>query len=186
MNSKLIGISGAARSGKDTFCRVLSQMIPSIGRYSFADDLKKDLSEFVWKNYGIDIFDMSQKEKNDIRPLMVFHGEYMRDQTEGLHWIEKVKNDIEKNEDDISVVTDVRFPNEMNFFKENGGSLLYIERFDSRGGIIAPANLQEERNCPFLKKNADYVLRWDTTNNESTLREYVEKAIFESGIFANA
>jgi molybdopterin-guanine dinucleotide biosynthesis protein len=68
-----IGISGSARSGKDTLCRALirkfKKMNKKVERLSIAGDLiKKDLNSLIKNVAGIDTFTENTEEKELIRP----------------------------------------------------------------------------------------------------------------------
>ena len=73
----IIGISGVAGAGKDTFFNLLSQYAPC-RKYSLADELKKELNQWCRMHYGIDSQTCTREEKEIIRPLLVFHGALKR------------------------------------------------------------------------------------------------------------
>ena len=43
MHNKIIGVSGCARTGKDTFYNILKKYIPEVEQVALAFELKKDL-----------------------------------------------------------------------------------------------------------------------------------------------
>ena len=47
MHNKIIGVSGCARTGKDTFFNILKKYIPEVEQVALAFELKKDLDDFV-------------------------------------------------------------------------------------------------------------------------------------------
>ena len=82
----------------------------------------------------------------------------MRDITEGQYWIDKIKPKLDLNTrlGYISVVTDVRYENEISFLKEYEGSkCIYIERLG-----VDPANDQEEANDPTLRTASSELIKW--------------------------
>ena len=70
--NRIIGVSGVAGVGKDTFFQLLSEIIPC-KRYALADELKKEVRQWTKLHYGIDSFDCTIEEKNLIRPFLVEH-----------------------------------------------------------------------------------------------------------------
>lgn len=163
----VIGVSGVARSGKDTFFSLLKSRLEPMGfmceRTAFADKLKEDLSSLIMSEFNIDINSCSDKDKEMIRPFMVSYGTLARSLNKE-HWINKIKSKIFKEQlspKTISVITDVRYPNEQLFIKENFKyhSNVYIERFGKD-----PANEEEEKYSPNLKKQSDYLIYWKNFN----------------------
>lgn len=57
----IIGISGVARSGKDTLANNFVKIFKSLGikakRQALADELKKEVRHFLKKNTGLDSLD---------------------------------------------------------------------------------------------------------------------------------
>ena len=54
--NRIIGVSGVAGVGKDTFFQLLSEVIPC-KRYALADELKKEVRQWTRLHYGIDSFE---------------------------------------------------------------------------------------------------------------------------------
>lgn len=159
----VIGVSGVARSGKDSFFLLLKEALEPLGftceRTAFADKLKSDLKPLILEEFSIDIDSCGDKEKEVIRPFMVSYGTLARSLNQD-HWINKVKHKILNEQlipKTISIVTDVRYPNEQNFIKNNFEKHcnVHIERF-GRG----PANEEEKKYTPDLKNQSDYLIYW--------------------------
>ena len=79
----MIGISGLARSGKDTLAENIAKVIKfewnvDVEIFSFAEEIKSQADEFLKKYYNISAFSEDSKEKEYIRPLLVAHGECMK------------------------------------------------------------------------------------------------------------
>lgn len=75
-------------------------------------------------------------------------------------WIDQLERNLilYEAQELIPIVTDVRYPNEMEWIqKEKNGVCVYITR---KG--IGPANKEEKRNNSILKKQADYRIMWPT------------------------
>jgi len=158
----LIGISGAARSGKDSFYLLLKKFLKDyfiVNRSAFADELKSDIRPLLLEKFDIDINSYSEKEKEAVRPLMVSYGTLARSIDENF-WIKKISKKIKEEQDSglISVITDVRYLNEQKWIKENFQETInvFIQRTDNN-----PANADESNNLPALKQNSDYIVVWD-------------------------
>lgn len=181
-NPIIIGVGGFARSGKDTFVKIARKICEENGyiahKAAFADALKNDLSEFLMRYYGINVWTEDTNEKSIIRPILVAHGCQKRVQTEGKYWIDKIDELIEKNSvflpNTILFVSDCRFPNEVDWIhKKWHGWFVHLKKykiekrcdpddspreyFDKRIYDLAP-NDEEAKNDPICEKNADYRL----------------------------
>lgn len=180
----IIGISGVARSGKDTFFKLLSDSLrnlkfPECKRLAFADEIKKELNELTIKNFNIDCFNISDKDKEIVRPLMVAYGTNLARALNKNHWIDRIKPELESNYSSglISVITDVRYENEQWFIKNHFPKSLnvHIHRY----GFEA-ANEEEAENDPKLKRNSDYQISWKSfTNDDSEGLPFIEGFINE-------
>lgn len=148
----VIGISGVARVGKDTFFRALKKENPngSMIRVAFADELKEECNDFLMKNVGISAFTQDSNEKALVRPFLVTYGSQLRRKQDPSCWIKRVENKI-KNLPEGNwkvVITDVRYPNELEWVhNEMKGTSIHI----SRQGVL-PINEEESFNDPILKK----------------------------------
>lgn len=181
----VIGVSGVARSGKDTFYLLLKERLEPLGftckRTAFADRLKSDLKPIILSEFDIDIDQCPDEQKEIIRPFMVSYGTLARSLNKE-HWINKIKNKIFKEQllpKTISVITDVRYPNEQSFIKTNFKKFcnVHIERV-GRG----PANEEEKKYDPDLKKHSDYLIYWKDFDNsieegESMVNGFINERI---------
>lgn len=188
-NCKIIGLSGVASSGKDCFYKLLESKLKKahleITRYAIADRLKEELRNFAGWYYDLDLMTCPPKQKEEMRPLMVFHGTYMRKKTDGKYWVDFLKKELErKNHEGVVCITDIRYDeystDEVDWLKnELGGTLVHISRYKRLkltkaieqisgpdvGEIksyIQPANDNEAANDPKIKEKADYSLEWET------------------------
>ena len=169
MNTKIIGLSGVAGSGKDLFSKMLLERAPEYKKLSLASNLKTDLRQKIIDQYDIDIFNCSRKEKNSIRHELVNYGSRKRTESKGRFWIEKLNQEVESMEDSICI-TDIRYDDyefdEVYWLKkELNGVLVHIERFtilNNNKKIIEAANEEERRNDPKLREQASYNVQWPT------------------------
>lgn len=168
---KIIGISGASRSGKDTLCRSLIRILKEkynieAKRMSIAGDIiKKDLQNIIMKGVGIDSFTENDQEKELIRPLLVEYGKLMRKKTKGRYFVENFKNIKEK----ILVIPDIRYAeyekDEIYWMRnEINGYLIFLEREN-----IKDANETEKINNKLIQKYSNFSIYWEKLdeNNEN-------------------
>lgn len=155
---KVVGISGVARVGKDTFFEAVRGYYSdsSTRRMAFADELKIECDDFLKKNIGISAFTEDSNEKALIRPFLVTYGSHLRRKLDADCWVNKVSETINKMKDQNKTVfiTDVRYENEILWIKKKmNGVNIYIEREG-----IKPANDEELHNDKILRKKSDYII----------------------------
>jgi hypothetical protein len=176
----VIGLSGVARSGKDTFFNLLEGELEKqkCHRVAFADELKKDLRGLLLEEFNIDVLNIkNDEEKKLIRPLLVSYGTLAREIAPD-HWIKKISKKVEKNYKDglISVITDVRYPNEIDWVSSFDKSInIYIDRVG-----VGPANEEEAKNCPKLKLKSTHTITWETFGED-----YLNKGLPQIRKFIN-
>jgi hypothetical protein len=119
----IVGISGKARAGKNTFGLLLAMNLKSIGveseQLSFAHRLKKDALLMGWDG-----------EKNPVgRFALQKYGEIMRSKDID-YWIDalgRANPDMLSNHK-VYIITDVRYKNEAEWVRKNEGVLIRVER----------------------------------------------------------
>jgi len=165
----VIGLSGVAGCGKDTFFTVLSESV-DVRRVSLADSLKSEVNDWTLRHYGINAVTCSREDKEKIRPLLVYHGGMKRDSSKGRHWIELASKKITKDHPDYTtVITDIRFDeyenDEVSWLQnELGGKLIHLKLWEgtcTQAGTLyrkymEAANNEEAENDPKLIDKADY------------------------------
>jgi len=163
----IFGIAGVARCGKDTLGKHLlnkleKNKLPCLN-ISFASALKADLDKFLLEKIKISAFTENNLEKDLIRPLLVTYGTDICRKIDQDYWIKKIDKKVKSSIDNkiIVVITDVRYENEANWIKQNGGFIIHLSRIGQK-----PANFQEKVNDPILKKLSDYKIRWKTFTDE--------------------
>jgi hypothetical protein len=178
-NKNIIAIAGNARCGKDTLGKNISELLNEYGisssTYAFADELKKEADKFLLETLGISAYTDNDEEKVVIRPFLVFWGTEIRRKIDPLVWVNKVFERIKPNE--VAVITDLRFENEFDAIKDNGGSLIYLSRVGADGDLVPPANDYEKLNNEFLSKNADSNFTWLTSDDQSLLKLLANEAL---------
>lgn len=168
---KIIGISGLARSGKDSFYEFCKPLLDQRGlkhrRMAFADELKEEANTILSKYVGISAFTEDSEEKKIIRPLLVTYGTHIRRKINPNCWIEKIQSKLRnlKKSNEVIFITDVRFKNEIEWVHEEGGSSIHI----SRSGIIPP-NEDEKKNNPILEKESNFRIKWNNFDTEDMIK----------------
>lgn len=163
----IIGLSGYAKSGKDTFFHLLNKGLDSEAvakRLAFADKLKDDLKGAL-SNLGVDLDNCSSREKDLVRPIMVSYGMAARRIDEN-HWIRKIENEAKDlyAQGFIVVITDVRYLNEAEWIKDSFDNSIIVDI--ERSGV-EPANLEELNNHPKIKQTSEYHVKWNTFGNDN-------------------
>jgi hypothetical protein len=174
----MIGISGFARSGKDTFGEALQKILANYGikakTYALAHQLKIDIAPFTQNEFGINPFTKDDEDKKIIRPLLVGYGEAWRIANPD-HWLEILDSNLEPRT--LPIITDIRYENEADYILENQGFLLNINRVLSDGSFINAANKQEEINHPSVLSRCHFNLCWNTTEDRNEIEQIVENFI---------
>ena len=141
---KIIGICGLAGSGKDTIGDALVNNLPNWEKVSFASHLKdvtallfgfdrKMLAGETPEDRAIreqpDKF-WSEKMGKDFTPryaLQYLGTNLLRNQLHQNIWVDCLERKILESDKNV-VITDVRFPNEINMIRNVGGEIWRVER----------------------------------------------------------
>ena len=178
LDNNMIGISGYARSGKDTFGEALQKILATHGikakTYALATQLKINIAQFTQNEFGIDSFTKNDDEKYAIRPLLVGYGEAWRIANPD-HWLEILDSNLEPKT--LPIITDVRYENEAQYVLENDGFLLNINRVLPNGDFVNAANKEEEKNHPLVFPKCHFALCWNTTEDKNEIEQIVENFI---------
>ena len=176
---QIIGISGYARVGKDSFGKMLSQELSVqynkySKRLSLAYELKKDLDTFLLKKFNISAFTENSEEKKFIRPLLICYGTNLMRKKDPDYWINKLQKTIDINNSSgiISLVCDIRFENEADWIHRNNGILINLERSGTE-----PADENEKFNSPILKSKSDLNIDWEHVENLHSLKPKVKQIL---------
>lgn len=182
---KPIGVTGFARSGKDTFFDLFTKYCSKYNiktkRIALADNLKNDLKDFVAQNFSVDILNINGKDKEFVRPLMVVYGKLKREFTQGKYWTNKIQYQIDEciSNDVIPVITDIRYceydEDELFWLKEkNNGLLISITLKNNK-----PANREEKENIFKIKRQANFKINWKLEPDKNVLYKKYEKKFKE-------
>lgn len=175
----IIGLVGYAGSGKDTAYRLIKNNIENgAERIAFADKLK-DVADDMLEIAGFDrvAHDSERKTKEEIRPLLVWLGEYAR-RTDEYFWINKIVLDVQylmRAGCPMIVFTDVRYPNEANYILEHNGYLIYID------SPAQPANETEKNTIgkiiEFYAYHSRFFSLWNRRENVAEFLEFLEPIV---------
>ena len=173
----MIGISGLARSGKDTLAKNLADIIKDnlgleVKILSFADRIKSQMQDVISKNYNIDPYTENTEEKEIIRDILVSHGETMKKIYGDTIWVDLIIDDIKQSKDKFfPIISDVRFDFEANKVKDNNGLIIHISKIGNK-----PPNEIEEKNDPLVQKVAHICHSWPELepDNMSECRDHAE------------
>jgi len=181
-NKKLvIGISGYARSGKDTLAGILKSSFAEnkikAKIFSFAFALKDDIDNFCLSKIGISAFTEDTDLKSRIRPMLISYGQVQRGASSGTYWLKKLKPEIDQffeNGGDVAIVSDLRFKefefDETDFIKSyKNNAIVTISRIMENGMLNVAAHESELENLPRISKIADFELTWNTNSNKNEL-----------------
>ena len=182
-NNIILGISGVAGSGKDTFFSLLSEVLPC-KKFSLADALKKEVKQWCQLHYQIDSVNCDRETKEVIRPFLVAHGTTKRKLTQGRHWIEKLQNKILTDPfHGFKVITDIRYDDyendEVSWLQDElNGILVHVSQHELRSENLykpqlgsfskkfrEPVNSEEARNDPKVKRKSNFQIEWEFLKN---------------------
>lgn len=174
MSIKLIGISGAARSGKDTAADYLVKAF-GFRKFSFAAPIK----EGVKAMFGLTEDHVNGHLKEKILDDLGVSPRFLM-QTLGTEWGRKIVHTdawliaaqrqlslLKEKGVKFVVIPDVRFENEASFIRDNGGVMLHVSRDDceqvlnheSENGVsLMPGDFQVANN----KTIVEFCYRVDT------------------------
>lgn len=182
-NKTVIGLSGVAGSGKDTFFDILRLKYPEFRRFALADSLKKELRQSLINTHNIDILSCSREDKNKIRDQIVSFAKQKRIETKGKHWTSILEKEILESNASHICITDIRH----NFYEEDevfwlknklGGKLINVELYDPISGAFRKFPNEEEKfHYPLVKAEADYHVIWPEVEEKKHLDFFVDSAI---------
>jgi hypothetical protein len=172
LEKKIIGIGGNARSGKDTLANNLVSILAELNikaeKVSFANALRQSVDDFLLRELGISAFTEDKKEKDIIRPFLVFWGtDIMRGRDEDV-WVKKLQSSLK--EDQVNIISDLRFTNELDWIQNNNGVSVMLSRPNAN-----PANKYEEEENKKLRQSVN--LKFSLADLEKENRDYILKSV---------
>jgi len=180
----ILGLSGVAGSGKDTFFSLLSQKL-SFQRFALADELKILTRKDLLKKYNVDILNCTRDEKDLVRNDLVLFAKQKRLDSCGKFWTDILSKKIQESSAKYICITDIRhnwFSKDEVFWLKNilGGRLVDISSYDPiNGKFVQPPNEEEEFHYPEVKAAADYYVIWPKVSDIKKLDLFVDQCIFD-------
>ena len=163
----MIGIGGLARSGKDTLASNLKEIIKEdweidVKIFSFAWPIKCQLNDLLESYYHLSPFTEDTEEKKIIRPILVAHGEQMKQRFGKDIWLKELLGTIYEDlryKNFFPIISDIRFDFEAEAIKNENGQVIHITKEGNE-----PPNEIEALNSPLVAKEADLNHTWPAYN----------------------
>ncbi len=180
MNKKIIALVGETGSGKDTFCRIVESLSPSILSIRFSEVLTQTLGLF---------FDEIKKEDQQ------WLANSLRDRFGEDIIMKAVSKKIKEADAQFIIVNGMRVKEEFDFIKKEGGVVVYItldarkrwERIKNRGEkkddsvsyekFLEIDSGRTETQIKEIGKMADFMIENDKDLNylEEEIKKIIEK-----------
>ena len=148
----IIGLMGRRGSGKDTIAKAAQKLDDSVVRLAFGDGVKHEVAEVIGHSH---VF--LDEHKEQLRPLLQAWGtEYRRNLCDPHHWIKSLANRLNGvDSESIVLITDVRFQNEVDFIREQGGVVVRVVRDRDK---YEPVDFHpSEANIDSIKPDAQFL-----------------------------
>lgn len=184
MNTKIIAFSGRKQSGKTICSEFLKGLLLSNGYsdveiYNFADPLKEDICMNMFglsyaQCYGEDhnkneLVDAYWENKQlTARDLMQLIGTDLFRKLNNNVWVNALINKIKKSKLQVVIVSDCRFPNEIEAIKNNEGIVFRLNRNPHKSEHISESILDA---CRYDWNNFNAIIN----NEHMTVREQYDK-----------
>ncbi len=170
---KLIGLTGAARCGKDTAADFIIGGPHDFVKMSFADPMKEMLATGLGLNYG-QLYG-AEKEAVDARYgrspryiLQTLGTEWGRNMISDDIWLKATVSRVMKSSHAGVVIPDVRFDNEADYLRRNG-ALIHVS--SSERGLV----MEHESERGVKKKHGDFFIYNDGSLED--LQDSVEETL---------
>lgn len=165
MKTKILAFSGRKQSGKSTAAQYIESLITYHGlnihyrTYSFADPLKQDICMNILgltyeQCYGSDddkntLTDLEWNgERLTARQAMEIIGTDIFRKLKNNVWVDATISKIQKDNLDLAIIPDCRFPNEVDTILDNGGCVVRLD--------LDPFNAQSNSESALDKHKYDW------------------------------
>jgi dephospho-CoA kinase len=115
---KLIGFTGKMQNGKSLSASLIKNINNNYQICSFGNRVKEIATELGWNG---------KKDKNG-RKILQYLGTEVGRLIDDKYWINELDKYIKDNDLKYILIDDVRFQNELNYIKNNGGIIIHIEK----------------------------------------------------------
>jgi len=150
---KLLGLTGPAAAGKDYTFETLAALYKGVYRVSLADELRFEIQSVL--NDGRDMAVLWHKPYPEpVRWILQHYGTEYRRAGDPDYWVNKAEETILGfTDDEVVVVTDIRFANEADMIWRNSGIVAEVRademiRRRRLGGPLPPSHTSEEIDFP--------------------------------------
>ncbi len=133
----LIGLGYKARQGKNFVANYMQEYNPRVWLYAFADELKLYCKEH--HNELEPQWQLAHQTKAHpafkadpiygCTPILQWYGTDVARKANPNTWVEALDRRLSNDNPEIAIVTDVRFPNEAEYIKKNGGFMVEVRRY---------------------------------------------------------
>ncbi len=182
MNRKIIGITGIAGSGKDTFANTIKESEPNTDVFAFAGPLKeacKILFNFSHNQLHHPIVkeEIDERWERSPRQILQWLGtDILRTHINEDFFVLNMKQRIDSSKADYILISDVRFDNEAEFIRSLGGKIIKIigegSETTKHSGHIT------EKGISFHLIDAIVANRKDPENKEKSIEEFQNRVKF--------
>jgi hypothetical protein len=117
--SRVIGLTGAARHGKDAAAKILLKLLPGAERFAFSDALSVECRV----HHG-----MTKRHPALLQDV----GMLFRESKPGV-WLRALYGAIEDRQPEVAIITGIRFPDEAAMVREMGGTIVRVARTQKNG-----------------------------------------------------
>ena len=178
-----IGICGPRLSGKDTVADIIF-IQTSINKLSLADPIKEQYSDIM--NIKKDTLYLQGSEKEKHRIGLITLGAIRR--FDELDWWCSALHKLALTRDQKEVVIpDIRFENEVQYFKDNSTNFILIEVTADKASLIsrgwrpnfADSTTTETERCKFIDKVNYFV---DNSSTIDSLKDLTKTIISENSL----
>ena len=168
---RLIGLAGPKGAGKDTTFDTIKNMTQfPVKRFAFGDALKEELhkhfklllevlhgtqelkdstmTHFKWNHVMFAPYAEGHSGFMTYREVMQIYGTEIVRRSRGPHyWTDRIMADVhswlDADEDNIAIITDVRFANEAERIKADGGAIVLVD-----GKVSGESNEHSSESTP--------------------------------------
>lgn len=165
---RIIGLTAQKGVGKSTLANMLVEEIPGAEIIAFADQLKDDVFDLLVNAVreqspqarSIPSREWLEERKSSVfGPLCQGYGEFARQYWGDDYWIKVVADYTSQFlDEDTFIIPDVRYLNEVEWIKSQGGLLVSIVGPLRWEGDQRDADHPSEANVPACQKRADVVV----------------------------
>lgn len=189
--ARWVGLTGKMGAGKDHFYKEMKKWAKeTFQRVSLADLLRREVEAALI--VGSDTWELpvlwSKPYSDDIRRLLQWWGTDLRRNQDPDYWVKKGEDWGRDTAEHglIPVFTDVRFPNEANMVRENGGIIVRVSAPDdvreARLGMVPPSH-ESETAMDDYRMDFEVVSTDDNRLYWEQVREVVVASTFEYELF---